>query len=174
MRSFLAIVLIVLSFGLTACEGIETKAEYPQRRLPGTSEAQYGEREGLFGKGGISLLGGDKKDKEGGGSGIAVNAYLWRAALDTISFMPLTSADPFGGTILTDWYEDPATKGERVKANIFIMGRQLRTDALKVTLFRQVMKGNQWQSAAVDKDTVLQLENTILTRARQLKVAGTE
>ena len=171
----LVIVLIGFCLNLAACAGIETKAEYPTRRLSGDKEATYNNnREGLFGKGGLNLFGSNKDGKDGAAAGITVNAYLWRAALDTISFMPLDNADPFGGTILTDWYEAPNATNERVKVNIFIMGRQLRTDALKVTLFRQVKTGNTWQNAAVDPATVTQLENAILSRARQLKVAAAE
>lgn len=161
-------VITSLSFLISACEGIETKAEYPTRQQ-GDSDAVYGEREGLFGSGGLGLFGSKKESQDV--SGITVNAYLWRAALDTVSFMPLSNADPFGGTILTDWYQAPGVTNERMKANVFIMGRSLRTDALKVTLFRQVLKGNQWQDAAVDPKTVTAIEDAILTRARQLRVA---
>lgn len=156
---------------LAACEGVETKAEYPTRQQ-GDSDAVYGEREGLFGKGGLGLF-GNKKEKQDV-SGITVNAYLWRAALDTISFMPISNADPFGGTIITDWYQSPGVNNERIKANIFILGRTLRTDGLKVTLFRQTAKGANWQDAAVDPKTVTALEDAILTRARQLRVADKE
>jgi len=171
-RNWLVAVLTVLALGLSACSGVETKAEYPNRRA-GDEDAVYGQREGIFGKGGIGLF-GNKKTDEAAAAGVTVNAYLWRAALDTISFMPLTSADPFGGTIITDWYESPNAKGERVKANIFVLGRQLRTDMLKVTLFRQTNVKGTWKNAPVDPATVTQLENAILTRARQLKVAANE
>lgn len=169
-RVRLGAMLLAGLFALTACEGVETKAEYPTRNQ-GDKDATYGEREGLFGKGGIGLFGGSKKENQAASIGITVNAYLWRAALDTVSFMPITNADPFGGTIITDWYQAPGVKGERIKANIFIMGRTLRTDALKVTLFRQVAKGNQWQEATVDQKTITAMEDAILTRARQLRVA---
>ena len=168
MRRFVLLCVLGL-LSLTACQGVETKAEYPTR-LPGDKDAVYGQREGIFGKGGIGLF-NSKKDKNEA-SGITVNAYLWRAALDTVSFMPLANADPFGGTIITDWYETPNAPGERVKANIFILGRQLRTDALKVSLFRQVETDGQWRDATVDPKTVNALEDSILTRARQLSVAS--
>lgn len=170
-KTMILAALMGLSLLVSACEGVETKAEYPTRQM-GDKDAVYGEREGLFGKGGIGLFGG--KEKKQDVSGITVNAYLWRAALDTISFMPISNADPFGGTILTDWYQAPNVGTERIKANIFIMGRSLRTDALKVTLFRQVQKGGTWQDATVDPNTVTQIEDAILTRARQLRVADKE
>lgn len=170
-RNIFAIILV--AFSLAACQGVQTKAEYPDRRQPGDKDAVYtGQREGIFGKGGLNLFGGKKEPAPA--SGITVNAYLWRAALDTVSFMPIATADPFGGTILTDWYTAPDAPGERVKANIFILDRELRTDALKVTLFRQVASQGYWENAAVDSKTVTGLEDAILTRARQLKVGQQE
>lgn len=163
----------ILAVSLGACGGVESKAEYPTSRFPGDKDATYGEREGIFGKGGINLL-GSGKDKKKNDSGITVNAYLWRAALDTVLFMPLASADPFGGTIITDWYEAPDAPGERVKTNVFIMGSALRTDAIKVTLFRQVAIDGIWQSAPVDEATAHALEEAILNRARQLSVTSKE
>src|SRR5580704_11818711 len=74
----------------------------------------------------------------GGGGGIGVNAFLWRGALDTLSFMPLSSADPFGGVIITDWYAPADTNGERFKATAYILGRELRSDGIRVSVFRQV------------------------------------
>jgi hypothetical protein len=172
-RSAVLFALILSLFAITSCEGIKTEAKYPVRREGDKSNTVYaGEREGIFGKGGLGVFGDDKDKKQG--VGITVNAYLWRAALDTMSFMPISNADPFGGTIITDWYEDPNAKGERVKANILILSRELRTDALKVSLFRQVATKGGWKDAPVDPKTVTALENTILTRARQLKVAAAE
>lgn len=169
---FICSVLSIL-VALSACSGVKTKAEYPTSRFPGDADASYGQRQGIFGKGGLNLFGGQKeKDKL---SGITVNAYLWRAALDTISFMPIDKADPFGGTIITEWYSTANMPNERAKVNIFIMGRELRTDAIKVTLFRQVYGYDKWMDVAVDPGTAKQLEETILTRARQLRAAaGTE
>lgn len=166
---FLPLVMPVLL--LAACEGIQSEAKYPANRRAGSEDIVYhGERESIFGEGGFSL-GKDKKKEGDSAVSITVNAYLWRASLDTISFMPLASADPFGGTIITEWYEDPSVPGERVKANIFVLGKELRTDALRVSLFRQVKSGSGWKDAAVDPKTVDALENTILTRARQIRVA---
>ena len=80
-------------------------------------------------------------------AGIGVNAFLWRGALDTISFMPLASADPFGGVIITDWYTPPGTSGERFKATIYILSRDLRSDGLRVNIYRQVLQNGQWVDA---------------------------
>ncbi len=105
----------------------------------------------------------------GGGSGIGVNAFLWRGALDTIAFMPLASADPFGGVIITDWYAPPGTSGERFKATIYILSRDLRSDGVRVNLFRQVMQNGQWVDATVSDQTVGDVENKVLDRARHMR-----
>lgn len=103
------------------------------------------------------------------GSRLGVNNFLWRGALDTISFMPLVSADPFGGVIITDWYAPPETPQERFKLNVYITGQELRADALKVAVFHQRQVDGQWQEAASDQGTATQLEDTILTRAESLR-----
>jgi hypothetical protein len=105
----------------------------------------------------------------GGGSGIGVNAFLWRGALDTIAFMPLASADPFGGVIITDWYTPPGTSGERFKATIYILSRNLRSDGVRVNIFRQVLENGQWVDAAVSETTVADIENKVLERARRMR-----
>jgi hypothetical protein len=108
----------------------------------------------------------------GGGSGIAVNSFLWHASLDTVSFMPLSSADPFGGTIITDWYSPPDSPNERFKLNIFILGRDLRADGVRARVFRQnKTPDGQWVDAPVDQATGTDLENAILTRARQIRMS---
>lgn len=119
-----------------------------------------------------SLLGDpDKKDSQG--SGIGVNGFLWRASLDTISFMPLISADPFGGVIITDWYAPPESQDERFKITVYILGRDLRADGVRASVFRQLRVTERgWIDAAVEKRTHIEIEDAILTRARQLRVAG--
>jgi hypothetical protein len=118
---------------------------------------------------------GASKDKAGSAStnsGIGVNAYLWRGALDTLSFMPLMSADPFGGVIITDWYSPAGSTGERFKATAYILGRELRADAVRVSLFHQVQQGGQWVDAPLSAGTATELENKVLTRARELRASG--
>ena len=110
----------------------------------------------------------DNKQQESG-TGLSVNAYLWRGALDTLSFMPLASADPFGGVIITDWYAPPTATGERFKATAYILGRELRTDGVRVTVFRQVRDGNQWVDATINPATATDIENKVLARARELR-----
>ncbi len=103
---------------------------------------------------------------------LGVNGFLWRAALDTISFMPIVSADPFGGVIITDWYSKPENPMERTKLNVYIRDRDLRADGVKVSVFRQTrgVKG-EWADAPVAAATSGALENAILTRARQIRLA---
>jgi len=133
-------------------------------------ETRVARGESLFGERGLNL-GGLPADAGGGGSGIAVNSFLWRASLDTIAFMPLASADPFGGVIITDWYSPPESPEERFKVNVYILDRQLRADGIRAAVFRQRLAGGQWAEAPVDKATTTELENAILSRARQLRVA---
>jgi hypothetical protein len=100
---------------------------------------------------------------------IGVNAYLWRAALDTLSFMPLAQTDSNGGVIVTDWYANPKNPGERVKVTVAILDQDLRADALRVSASRQVAQNGQWIDAPVQAATVQRLEDIILTKARDLR-----
>ncbi|HEX9931628.1 MAG TPA: DUF3576 domain-containing protein [Allosphingosinicella sp.] len=103
---------------------------------------------------------------------IGVNAYLWQAALDTLSFAPLTQADSNGGVIVTDWYANPASPNERVKVTVTILDADLRADALRVAASRQTLQSGQWLEAPVTAATVQRLEEIILTRARDLRRAA--
>jgi Domain of unknown function (DUF3576) len=106
---------------------------------------------------------------------IGVNSYLWRAALDTISFMPLVQTDSNGGVIVTDWYVNPAITSERMKLTVSILDQDLRADAVRVAASRQVMQSGQWVDQPVQAATVQKLEDIILTKARDLRrsaVAG--
>jgi hypothetical protein len=106
--------------------------------------------------------------------GIGVNAYLWRAALDTLDFLPLTSADPYGGVIITDWYANPEKADERLKATVYILDTRLRADGVSASVFRETMVNGTWTTAPVSPDTNLALENAILSKARQLRLATIE
>jgi hypothetical protein len=100
---------------------------------------------------------------------IGVNSYLWRASLDTLSFMPLVQTDSSGGVIVTDWYVNPRNTGERVKVTVTILDQDLRADALRVAASRQVSQGSGWVDAPVQAATVQKLEDIILTKARDLR-----
>jgi hypothetical protein len=99
---------------------------------------------------------------------MGVNAFLWRASLETLDFMPLEQVDPFGGVIVTDYYASSEAPNERFKANVYILDTGLRADALKVSIFKQENQGGSWRDSNADADTARQIENAILTRARQL------
>jgi hypothetical protein len=100
---------------------------------------------------------------------IGVNSYLWRAALDTVSFAPLLQADPNSGVIITDWYANPRAPGERVKLTVTILDQDLRADALRVSASREVNQNGAWVPTTVSAATVQKLEDIILTRARDLR-----
>ncbi|MHB8529507.1 MAG: DUF3576 domain-containing protein [Caulobacteraceae bacterium] len=104
---------------------------------------------------------------------IGVNGYLWRATLDTLAFMPLASADPFGGVVITDWYVNPEKPDERFKATVYILDSRLRADGLNVTVFKQVSNGaGGWVGSPTSPQTSIDIENAILTRARQLRLSN--
>lgn len=103
---------------------------------------------------------------------IGVNAYLWRASLDALSFMPLLQTDSNGGVIVTDWYANPKNPGERMKVTVSIVDQDLRADALRVAASRQISTNGQWIDAPVQAVTVQKLEDIILTKARDLRRAA--
>lgn len=128
---------------------------------------------GLLGKKGLFTFGDNKENNSGVAStniGMPINSYLWRASIETINFMPLSSTDPFAGTIITDWYTSENNIGERCKLNIFIVGQRLKTSNLKVSSFCQVLKNNQWINVAPNKEDNIKLENAILNKAKKLKL----
>ena len=100
---------------------------------------------------------------------IGVNSYLWRATLDTLSFMPLLQTDSNGGVVVTDWYVNPQLPSERMKVTVSILDQDLRADAVRVAALREVSRGGQWVSAPVEAATTQKLEDIILTRARDLR-----
>ncbi len=168
-------ILALCGFSLAACAGSREvgQNEYASTASQSTS---LDTSAGIAGEGGISLgVGGKRsnKDEEPTGS-IGVNAYLWRAALDTLSFMPLLSADPFGGVIITDWWEAGTAPKERFKATTYIMSRQLRSDGLRLSIFRQVEEGGRWVDAPVNASVKGEIEDKILARARELRAPVAE
>jgi hypothetical protein len=175
-RRMLAVAAVLaLGLAVTACNwdlGGEAKYPSPNKQKPGP-KVQYEDQPGVFGAGGLF---GPKlpDDQAGGAGGIGVNNLLWRASLDTVSFMPLVSADPFGGVIITDWYTPPSAPDERFKINIYILGRALRADGIRASVFRQQQQGGGWVDAPVALNTSTDLENAILTRARQMRLAGSQ
>jgi hypothetical protein len=160
---------LLCAFALTACSYAKpspTPPNFTGIGGPGdpTTSRLGGDESGF-------ILGGSSKksDSSGGGTGIGVNAFLWRGALDTLSFLPLTSADPFGGVIITDWYSPADATGERFKATAYILGKELRSDGIRVSVFRQVNQGGRWVDAPVDPVVQADIENKVLDRARRLR-----
>ncbi len=129
---------------------------------------------GLFGNEGLSMGGlinqGNRTNNNVSSIGMTINIYLWQGTLDTISFMPLSSADPIGGTIITDWYSTAANENERCKLNIFITGSELKTQNLRVASFCQQYKNTKWVGIEVDENNNTMLENAILNKAKKLKL----
>ena len=130
---------------------------------------------GLLGKGGISMSGilGDNDQENNSSTGMiamSVNPFLWRAALETINFMPLSSADQVGGTIITDWYSTAGSEKERCKLNIFITGINLKTENLRVMSFCQEFINPTWVNKEIDKENNIKIENAILNKAKKLKL----
>lgn len=129
---------------------------------------------GMLGKKGLFTFGEQKNEDEQTISsttiGMPINAYLWRASIETINFMPLSSTDPFAGTIITDWFTSEKNIEERCKLNIFILGQELKTQNLKVLSFCQTLKNNQWVNISSDEENNIRLENAILNKAKKLKL----
>ncbi len=170
----LPVLCAVFLLALSACDSLmPPPAEEGSNNFPKTEKDRRKERLGkLTGDEGL-VIGGPKEDGDSAGNNpLGVNSFLWRATLDTLAFMPLASADPFGGVILTDWYEDPKAAGERFKINALILDRQLRADSIKLSVFKQKkdMKG-MWVDTAVEPSVARKMEDAVLTRARELRVA---
>ncbi len=164
-RSSLVLAAILV---LTACGGVESDPTYSDK----AHDDLYKNGSLVSNGGGFNLFGSSSEKKTSENVGIGVNGFLWRASLDTVSFMPIASADPFGGVILTDWYTAPDVPDERTKLNIFIRDRELTANGVKVSVFRQVKDAKgQWQDASVASSTAGSLENAILTKARQIRLA---
>jgi hypothetical protein len=158
-------------FGVSACSGVETSApDDPNAQSP-TEIRRQGTTGKVFGDDAFVFGGNSRKDEGAAdGSGIGVNSFLWRASLDTLLFMPVSSADPFGGVIITDWHtpsDSPAD--QRFKLNVYILGRALRADGVRVAAFRQVREGEQWRDQPLDAKVAAKIEDAILTKARQLR-----
>lgn len=153
---------------LVGC-GVQPEGIYPNRRQGDSTP--YQKKDSIFGESGVGFgTGSGQKTDQDSGGGIGVNGFLWRASLDTIAFMPVSSADPFGGVIITDWYAMPDTPQERFKMNVYILDRALRADGVRVAVFRQVQDGNGgWVDASVPDSANGKIEDAILTRARQLR-----
>ncbi|MDR3510030.1 MAG: DUF3576 domain-containing protein [Caulobacteraceae bacterium] len=128
----------------------------------------------VYGSGGFHPFGSGRAHASANGQAtIGVNGYLWRATLDTLAFMPLASADPYGGVVTTEWYANPEKPDERFKCTVYILDTRLRADGLNVTVYKQVHDATGvWVDAAASDQTAIDIENAILTRARQLRLSN--
>jgi hypothetical protein len=167
-KAALATIALGACLSFSACASLGGKPGGPSAPTSAnTTEPEQGTPlSKIFGGGHHSSKSDDK-----GQAGIGVNAYLWRASLDTISFMPLASADPWGGTIITDWYANPQKPDERFKVTVYILDSRLRADALSVSVYKQVQQGDQWVNADVSQQTQIDMENAILSKARELRLS---
>lgn len=179
MKSYLVSLIAFTALIVTSCSSDKEEALSKLGRKDSDIELQYpttGKDErrlkrGRIALGGASILNGGVEEDNSGVVG-GVNAYLWQASLEVLSFMPLISADAVGGVIITDWYQDSAAKGERIKANILITSKELRASGVKVSLFKQKGSGNNWVNIKTSRDAEIKLEDKILTRARELRLQG--
>ena len=167
---------LLLACGLLAA-GVAGCAHRPAAQPVATSDTSSSGAGGFVSQeqgGGLLNLGRRTPVRPGASApaGIGVNAFLWRATLDTLAFMPLSSADPFGGVIITDWYVNPEKADERFKATVYILDTRLRADGLNVNVFHQTRDGaGQWVDAPTSGQTDTEIENAILTKARQLRLS---
>lgn len=165
-----AILGLAAMLSLTACSGNNTAYDGSNNHASGETANEDDEGGKLFE--GNFFAQNDKKPASSRFGGIGINGYLWRASLDAISFLPLSSADPFGGVIITDWYSPPDTPNERIKVTVYILDKRLRADGLRISIFRQTRQNGAWVEASVAPQTARQLENAILTRAREMRIAN--
>lgn len=158
---------------LSGCSGdLSPKGDQP---VPmGRNEARKRDFGNLFGDDFLAFGGPKKLGSPDMMTSSTVNPFIWRASLDTLSFMPLASADAVGGVIVTDWYTVPSAPHERIKVTIYVTNPQLRADAIKVTIYKQTHKGGAWVNAPADGAAATQMENIILSKARQLRVKHLE
>ena len=152
---------------LSACGGVQTAAPAVNNYETGTIGTSAANSTG-------ALLTIGQGISAGGGatSNVQVNAFLWRATLDTLAFMPLASADPFGGVVITDWYSPPAAPNTRFKANAYILSKNLTASAIQVSVFEQAQQDGQWVDVQADPAIASGLENRILARAADLQAAA--
>ncbi|MEO0428034.1 MAG: DUF3576 domain-containing protein [Pseudomonadota bacterium] len=191
MTRYAALISLILPIGLAACASdgrwAAKEDDAISKDIGRAPQVRDRNQESLFGDGGITfgtgstggtgttiasgLFGEDSERAEG----IPVNKYLWRASLDTLSFLPISSTDPFTGVIATDWGATPDAPGERFKVTSYVVSSELQASSLRVAVFREMLNDeNVWAPAAVDPTTARRIEDAILTRARQIRLAEVE
>lgn len=179
MRLIFKIAAVSVAGVLASCGGSNYAAKEDVGPRSGPVKKYNPSDDSLFGEDGASLSavfgGGSARNTPGQSDAIPVNKYLWRAALDTLSFLPLASTDPFTGVIATDWGANPDAPGERFKVTAYMVRPTLAASSLKVAVYREVRgDGGAWVPASVSADTARKIEDAILTRARQIRIAEVE
>ena len=165
------ILALVCSLGLSAC-GLGGTAQYPQARLKGQTAPQYAGSPSILGTSDLNSKSAGAATAAAPAVGVGVNNNLWRAALEQVSAMPLISEDPVGGVIITDWYSKSQAPNERMKLNVYIFGRDLRADSVRVATYRQQRdKDGNWIDQTATRDDGAEIETAILSRARELNTA---
>ena len=155
--------LFFLSF--SACSSIEPASDKSKRNSDDKGSFITGRSEQGFTLDDITGISSQKTN------GIPVNALLWRASLDIASILPIEDIDVFSGTLLTDWYSLPSTPNERIKLAIFVLDKELRSDAIRVVVYVQSRQGDGWEDAGIDPELGTKLEDLILTRAREIRAS---
>ena len=175
--NFLKVLSCCIIFCIFGCSG-EIPEPLPTEERAVARDREERERRGEDSE---SNLLGDLIGNIGGSSGnfqgpsIGVNAHLWKASLDTLSFMPLASADPFGGIIITEWYASSDSPNEKFKIIVYITGMQLKVDALKIKVFKKIKnETGDWIDQPANEELSIKIENSVLTKAREYKIISTE
>ncbi|MEQ9115887.1 MAG: DUF3576 domain-containing protein [Rickettsiales bacterium] len=176
MKKFSLLFLLLFPLIVEASSG-DDESTYPKS----ARRERWAEMDSIIGgeEKGITIFDSnpDKKSffagggRPSGASAMTVNPYLWQAALDIVSFMPIKSSDSAGGVVSTDWYEDPEYPGERYRVNVLIKAVELNVNNLKVTVFKQKLKDNNWREVKPSDEISQDLEAKILTKAREMKIA---
>lgn len=171
---FVSVFLLCISLCLIGCGGTDLSPKEGQEAPLSRDETRKTNFGKLFGDS-FLFFGETKKFDANATTGMRVNPYLWQASLDVLSFIPLTSVDANGGVIITEWYSAPEKPNERVKVTAHINDRQLRVDAIRIIIHKQLRsKNGEWVNAAVDPSVIVDMEDIILTKARQLKVRAAQ
>ena len=157
--------IALISVLVASCQNMDVKQQYPQT-IRDQRDESFGK---ITGSEGI-VLGGKKRRSEA--VGITVNSFLWRASLEAASNLPILIVDPFSGVITTDWYKVHNDSKEKFKLNIVISSDVIRADAVKVSVFKQIHGKSGWVDDGINNTMSIEIENKILTRARQLKIAA--
>ena len=157
------LIIIATLLSLTAC--VSKNSSAPKKEGPGSMITGRAEQ-------GVSLSDLMGQNAQNNGTGLPINALLWRASLDVVSTIPLDDVDTFGGTIVTEWYQLNKTSDERIKMTAFVLDRELRADGIRVVVYVQKRIGNSWQDSGTDSEMGKKIEELILTRAREIRASG--